>query len=142
MWFKSDFGFVGMEAKGDECGDDVGEAVAGSSVSCVLQLEDVFHLSEESFNEASFPQQNFILQKEETLFPVGAEIGDEKEPSLQECFDEVLRDVPLVSNHFSLVITNQMELKTVKPSQGRFCNGGQAAKHTMTGCSLVAAHGE
>ena len=61
MGFKSHFRLVGMEVKGDEGGDDVGEAVEGTSMSCVLDLANIFGLSKKSFNQASFPQQDFIF---------------------------------------------------------------------------------
>ena len=114
MGFKSHFGLVWMEAKGNEGGDDVGEAIERTPMSCMLNLEDIFGLSKESFNQTSFPQQDFILQQDETLFHVGAQAGDKMEPSLQQGVDELLRDVPFVSKYFSLdVLANFFNMFSV-----------------------------
>ena len=70
-------------------------------MSCLLDLQDIFHLSKDGFNEASFSQQDFILEEDEAVLHVGAQVRDQVQPFLEKSFDEFLRNVPLVSNHFS-----------------------------------------
>ena len=59
--FKFDFWLVRVEAEGDERRDNVSKSIERTSVSCMLDLQDIFHLSKDSFNKTSFPQQELVL---------------------------------------------------------------------------------
>ncbi len=64
-----------------------------ATMPCVFNLGDIFELIDDGFDPGSLEQQAFVGHRQELIFHVGSELGNQLE--VEECFQLF---APLVGN--------------------------------------------
>ena len=78
----------------DQASNDIDETVDRAAMTGMLNLRDVFELIHHAFNDGSFPQEQFVHPRQQTVFHVFAEFGDELHSErVEEVFKKWLRDI-------------------------------------------------
>jgi len=155
-------------AIGDQAGKDIDETIAWAAMASMLNLRDIFELINDAFEDGTFAQEQFVHQREQAVFHVFLEFGDELNAErLQELFKEWLRDIPaicdqlskqafakrwnwfaimhiargnLASQEFSTIIDHQRELETVKPAHRTLASLSKLGTYLVSVNAMVVTH--
>ena len=152
----------------DQASNNVNETVDRAAVAGMLNLRDIFELIDDAFNDGPFAQKQFIHPREQAVFHVFLEFGDELDTErLQELFKEWLRDIAavcdqlpkqafaecgnwfaiihiagcnLASQEFATLIDHQMELEAVKPAHRTLASLSKFGKYLVSVNAMVVTH--
>ena len=137
-------------------------------MASMLNLRDVFELIDHAFDDGPFTQQQFVDPRQQAVFHVFLEFGDELHTKrLQELVKEWLRDITaicdqlpkqaftecgnwfsvidiarcdLASQEFSTIIDHQMQLEAVKPAHRTLAALGELGTHLVSVNTMVVTH--
>ncbi len=151
---------------GDQPGHQVDQEVVHAAVAGVVNLRDVFQLVVNGLDDGPLAQQQLVHQGQQSVLHVLANRRDELHSLGKESFEELMRDIPLVSKalaeesfgqlrhrlaviditsgqkegqDLALVIDHQMEFEAVEPAHRALASSSQASKHPVAlDTSIVA----
>ena len=74
-------------AIGDQPGDDIDETIEWAAMAGMLNLGDVLELIYNALDDGPFSQEQFVRQRDQAIFHVFPEFGDELHPEdVEELF--------------------------------------------------------
>ena len=148
--------------------NNIDETVDGTTMTGMLNLRNVFELIDNAFDDGRFAQKQFIDQRQQAVFHVFLEFGDELNAKcLQELFKEWLRDITAIGNQlakqaftkrgdgfavidigrrnlasqdFTTLIDDQVELEAVKPAHGTLASFCEFGKYLVSVNAMVVTH--
>ena len=73
---------------GDQTGQDIDETIDWAAMASMLNLWDIFELIDDTFDDGPFAQKQFIDPRQQAVFHVFPEFGDELYP---ECHLKLIK---------------------------------------------------
>jgi len=93
----SHFWFVRIKSIGRQPRDEISDEVHGTSMACVIEVQDILELMKHRFNERAFPEENALGEFHDLRFHVLSQLGNQFETLFEKVFKKFLRNESLVS---------------------------------------------
>ena len=95
-------------AVGNQSTEEIDHKIDGAAVSCVFNLGDILELIDNGFDQRSFAQQEFVGHRQELIFHVGSQLGNQLQ--VEECPQltaELFGEVSSVGKQFTKQVSYQ-----------------------------------